>query len=62
MNKQATVAVIASKTPKKPRINLIIVDIVLDIKREFGVDITYSKALHAYEGPLELNIETRIKT
>ena len=50
-------AMIASKFAEKikDQPNYRPVDIVLDAKHEFGVDITYSKAFRAREAALELN-------
>src|SRR5579859_4770336 len=56
-NQQATAAMIASKIAEKikDQPNYRPVDIVLDIKHELGVDVTYSKALRTREVALELN-------
>jgi hypothetical protein len=56
-NKQATSAMIASRIAEKikDQPDYRPVDIILDVKRELGVDITYSKALRAREAAFELN-------
>ena len=59
-NKQATQAMIASRIAEKlkDQPNYRPSDIVLDIKRELGVEITYSKALRSRDAALELNSGT----
>ena len=56
-NKQATTALIASKIAEKlkDQPNYRPVDIVIDIKCELGVEISYSKALRARNAALVLN-------
>ena len=66
-NKQATAALIASKIAGKlkDQPNYRPSDIVIDMKRELGIEISYSKALRARDVALVLSKEhmkTRIKT
>ena len=56
-NKQATAALIASKIAGKlnDQPNYRPSDIVIDMKRELGIEISYFKALHAHDAALVLN-------
>lgn len=60
-NKKTTTALIVSYIAEKlkDQSNYRPVDIVLDIKRELDVEITYSKALRARDAALEFNNETQ---